>query len=214
MLVFKYVKLEESRYISHIDLLRHVSRILRRAGIPVKQSLGFNPHALVFFSPPLALGVGSVAEYLVADTDMDKEEAFERYNASVPNGLQATDVFECEKNPNLQARIVAADYVFDVPYASLPLGDELWIEYDKKGERVKENVRDKVLCQFEQDGKLALRLSTGAVNLRPDRLLDFLRDSMGKRLDCCDVTRTRQYILENEELKDVDNALQNASINR
>ncbi len=64
MLTLKYCKAGSACFISHIDLLRHVSRILRRAGITVNYSQGFNPHALVYFSPPLGVGVSSVAEYL------------------------------------------------------------------------------------------------------------------------------------------------------
>ena len=102
MVVLKHVKRDSACFISHIDMLRHVSRILRRAGIPVKFSQGFNPHALVFFSPPLAVGVSSDSEYLAIDTDMPKDEVMERYNRAVPYTISAEKAFACEKNPNLQ----------------------------------------------------------------------------------------------------------------
>ena len=35
---------ETIKYISHLDLLRAWERILRRAGVPLAYSKGFNPH--------------------------------------------------------------------------------------------------------------------------------------------------------------------------
>ena len=133
MLVLKYQKQGSACFISHIDLLRHVDRIIRRAHIEVKFSQGFNPHPLLFFSPPLSLGTASVAEYLSIDSDMDKDVAFERYNASVPDGLKANKIFVCSKNPNLQAKVVCADFVFNTPYRQIEVGDKFEISYEKKG---------------------------------------------------------------------------------
>lgn len=112
MIVLKYQKSGSPAFISHKDLLRHVSRILRRANIPVNFSQGFNPHSLIYFSPPLVLGVSSTAEYLSIDTNLDGEEVLKRYNNAVPSGLEASRVFTCAKNPNLQAIVVAGDYIF------------------------------------------------------------------------------------------------------
>ena len=87
--------------------------ILRRAGITVNYSQGFNPHALFYFSPPLGVGVSSVAEYLTIDTDMNADEVFERYNSAVPDTLRASGIFVCPKNPNLQGKVVSADYILN-----------------------------------------------------------------------------------------------------
>ncbi len=206
MIVLKYEKCEEARFISHIDLLRHISRILLRAEIPVRRSNGFNPHSLVFFSPPLALGVTSNAEYLTVDTDMRKDEVLARFNASSPKGLRAIAAFESQKNPNLQARVVAADYIYPYAYKDIDLSD-VEIEYLKKGELVKENATAKILDSFERDGKLCLRLAAGGVNLRPDRLLPFLEKELAQTASVTDIVKTAQYVLEAGEYVDVDNIL-------
>ena len=52
MIVLRYTRLGTRRFLSHIDVLRDFGRIVRRADIPVGYSGGFNPHALLFFSPP------------------------------------------------------------------------------------------------------------------------------------------------------------------
>lgn len=202
MLVLKYVKTGSACFISHIDLLRHVSRILRRAQISVKYSQGFNPHALVFFSPPLGVGVASETEYLAIDTDMSAEDVFEKYNASVPETLKAVKVFECEKNPNLQGRVTCADYVFDTPYRDIDISGGFVIEYQKKGQTVEENVADKIYAVFEENGYLALRLALGNTNLRPDRILPALNAKLGTALGVTDLRKVRQFV--NIDGKDVE----------
>ncbi|MBD5092379.1 MAG: DUF2344 domain-containing protein [Clostridiales bacterium] len=207
MLVLKYSKLSDACFISHIDLLRHVSRILRRADIPVKYSQGFNPHALVFFSPPLAVGVSSEAEYLAIDSDMQGCELLARYNGAVSHTLKASNVFECAKNPNLQGVIVAADYVFDTPYADIDLTKGFEIEYEKKGKTVREDVSNKIFGAFNVDGKLMLRLAAGNTSLRPDRILNELNLRLGVSLAAADVCKIAQYVQLGDRLVDVDEFL-------
>lgn len=206
MTVLKYEKRDEARFISHIDLLRHVSRILRRADIPVRRSNGFNPHALVFFSPPLCLGATSRAEYLTVDTPMPADEVLRRFNASAQKGLIAIAAYECEVNPNLQARVVAADYVYPYDFGDIDFSGTV-AEYVKKGEIVREDVTSKILGTCDEGGKLCVRLATGSVNLRPDRLLGALERIYGCKGSVTDVTKTRQYVLVDGKYADADDFL-------
>ncbi|MBO4555094.1 MAG: DUF2344 domain-containing protein [Clostridia bacterium] len=207
MIVLKYEKTGRARFISHIDLLKHTERTIRRAEIPVKFSGGYSPHALLFFSAPLALGVSSCAEYLSIDTDMAGEEVLARYNASCAEGLKASRFFVCQKNPNLQGKVVSSDYVFDVGFANIDLSNGFEIEYKKKGEVVKEDVADKIFGVFEQDGQLVLRLATGNTNLRPDRLVDALNAKLGAQINPTDIVKIRQFVKVEDALVDVDEAL-------
>lgn len=212
MIVLKYRKSGSARFISHIDLLRHTSRILRRADIPVNYSQGFNPHALVYFSPPLAVGVTSDAEYLAIDTPLSAGETLARYNSAVFDTLSATEVFECAKNPNLQGKIAAADYVFDTPFKEIDLIVGFIVEYQKKGQTVSENVADKIFAVFEKDGKLALRLATGNTNLRPDRLLPELNKRLGSELCVTDIVKIAQYVEIDGKYVDVDGYLKSDTV--
>lgn len=207
MLTLKYCKAGSACFISHIDLLRHVSRILRRAGITVNYSQGFNPHALVYFSPPLGVGVSSVAEYLTIDTDMNEDEGFERYNSAVPDTLRASGIFVCPKNPNLQGKVVSADYILDVPYKPIDLSGGFEISYEKKGQTVTEDVSDKVYSVFDEDGRLGLRLALGNTNLRPDRLIPRLNEMLGAEISITDVRKLRQYVEVGGALINVDDYL-------
>lgn len=49
-------KLGRARYISHLDVNRTMTRALRRAGLPVWYTEGFNRHPYLTFASPLSLG--------------------------------------------------------------------------------------------------------------------------------------------------------------
>ena len=207
MIVLKYVKTLDAKFISHIDLLKHMSRILRRAVVPVKHSQGFNPHALIFFSPPTVLGVNSYAEYVAIDTDMNGEEVFTRYNNSVPEGLKAIEWFECAKNPNIQGKSVSADYVFDVDYFDVDLSDGLTVTYKKKEDFVTEDISGKIFGTFNADGRLGVRLASGNNNLRADRLATALNEKYGKDIKVTTIAKLCQYVLVDGVEKSVDEYL-------
>lgn len=63
-----YTKTGPARYIAHLDLTRVFDRALRRGGIQVAYSEGFNPHPKIAFGPPLPVGVESGREFV--DIDM------------------------------------------------------------------------------------------------------------------------------------------------
>jgi len=67
----KFSKKGMGKYISHLDLLRTFTRAIHRANLPVRYSQGFNPHQLITFSLPLALGVTSETEFV----DIDFEDS-------------------------------------------------------------------------------------------------------------------------------------------
>lgn len=208
MIVLKYRKTGSVCFISHIDLLRHMDRVIRRGKISINYSQGFNPHALMYFSPPLSLGISSIAEYLTLDTNESADVVFEKFNAAVPDDLKASKVFACEKNPNLQAKVVCADFVFNTPYRQIEVGDKFEISYEKKGEIVTENVASKIFSFFEKDEKLVARLASGSVNLRPDRILQKLNEILGEDLKLCDVEKVAQYVDVDGKLVEVDRYLQ------
>ena len=207
MIVLKYTKSLDARFISHIDLLKHIGRILRRADIPVKHSQGFNPHALLFFSPPMVLGVNSYAEYVAIDTDMKGEEVFERFNRSVPDGLKAISWFKTEKNPNIQGKSVSADYVIDVPYFEFDYKNGFEITYKKKDDMVTEDISRKIVGLFNAEGKLGVRLVSGNNNLRVDRLAIGLNEKYGKDIKISTIVKIAQYVDVDGKEVDVDEYL-------
>ena len=107
MLIVKYSKTGPAKYASHVDTLRAMGRILARADVSVGYSEGFNPHALLFFSPPNAVGVDSLCEY-VAVAAGEERDFIGRFNAAAPCGFTALRVWTTQGNPNLAGVIDGA----------------------------------------------------------------------------------------------------------
>ncbi|MBR4867862.1 MAG: TIGR03936 family radical SAM-associated protein [Clostridia bacterium] len=57
-----FVKQGDLKFISHLDLQRFMQRALKRSGLPLWHTEGFNPHPYVTFALPLSLGQESRCE--------------------------------------------------------------------------------------------------------------------------------------------------------
>ncbi len=73
-----YGKLGRAAFTSHLDMIRLLSRICRRAGLPLCYSQGFHPKALMTFGPALSLGIYSLAEYVDIKVETDISLKVER----------------------------------------------------------------------------------------------------------------------------------------
>jgi len=60
----RYTKLRRVAFLGHLDLIRHLPRIFRRAGVDLFYSVGFHPKPDFSFGPALGLGVPSLGEVL------------------------------------------------------------------------------------------------------------------------------------------------------
>ncbi len=61
---FVFAKLPPAHLLGHLDLVRTIPRALRRAGVPLRYTRGFNPHPVMTFAPALPLGWPSLAEFV------------------------------------------------------------------------------------------------------------------------------------------------------
>ena len=66
-----FEKCGESAYISLLDLQRVFHRVLKRSGLPVWYTMGFNPHIYLSFSCPLSLGQESLCESCEVKTESE-----------------------------------------------------------------------------------------------------------------------------------------------
>ncbi len=94
----KFSKTGRAIYISHLDLLRTMQRAFLRADMPLKYSEGFNPHAQLTFALPLSVGASSLCELLDFKLNgfMELSEITYRLNKSLPEGIEALEVYESE----------------------------------------------------------------------------------------------------------------------
>ena len=81
-----FTKNGESRYISHLDLLRLFGRALRRAGVPFEVSKGFSKHPMISIKRALKLGIESENEEVkfILSKEMPAEEFKQRMQEQLP----------------------------------------------------------------------------------------------------------------------------------
>lgn len=86
----KYKKTGQAAFLGHLEMLRLWQRAMRRAGLPLGYSQGFNPHPLLAFGPALAVGIASQAEYLDLElrAALHPDEVQGRLQAELPAGLE------------------------------------------------------------------------------------------------------------------------------
>ena len=80
------------KFVSHLDMFRTMTRAVRRAGIPLWYTEGFNPHPYLSYLLALPLGVEGVAEPIDIRLvePMTMEELQNRLNAVMPEGCIKT----------------------------------------------------------------------------------------------------------------------------
>lgn len=89
-----FKKKGDARYISHLDLSRFMQRSLKRSGLPLWHTEGFNPHPYVTFALPLS--VGQTGERETMDfrltTPVPFEEIKKKLSDCMPKDLVITGV--------------------------------------------------------------------------------------------------------------------------
>ena len=121
-----YTKVEEAKYIAHLDLARVYERSLRRAGIRVAYSEGFNPHPKISFGSALAVGVEGEQEYvdIELEEEQDIQEILGRLQEQLPKGIRLIEGQVITQGAKaLMAVLNAASYRITVPVA-LPVSEE------------------------------------------------------------------------------------------
>lgn len=126
--LIKYTKESNIKFISHLDIMRTIQKVVRRAELPVKYSQGFNPHMALSIAQPLGVGVYSSGEYmdLILVEEMDVQEIIDRLNEKSASGIKfmtATQIPPTEPNekkmPQAMAMIDACRYTIKINYLSL-----------------------------------------------------------------------------------------------
>ena len=87
-------KYDDMKYISHLDLLRVMDRLLRRSGVPIKYSQGFHPRPKISLGNPISLGTEAFNEPMDIELreDMTNDELMKRLNSKSVLGFEFTKV--------------------------------------------------------------------------------------------------------------------------
>lgn len=119
----RYQKLGRAAFLSHLDAMRLLQRMLRRAGIEPIYTAGFHPKPDMVLGPALGLGVASLGEYSdvrlekLPETDdfISETELTDRLRAAAPEGFVIDQVTRLRKeDPALSKVVEKADFVLGV----------------------------------------------------------------------------------------------------
>lgn len=121
--LIKFSKEDSIKFVAHLDLMRTIQRMMKRSGLPVQYSKGFNPHINMSLAQPLAVGVYSSGDYLdvAFDEELDEDIIKERLNSSAPMGIKIFEAVKIKEEQNKKvfksmAAIDAAKYTIKIKY--------------------------------------------------------------------------------------------------
>lgn len=91
-----FKKVGRAKYISHLDLMRSMTKAIKRSGLKVWYTEGYNPHAYITFPLPLSLGIESESECvdIRVQDGVTPWEVKEKLFDQMPEGLDLVSVEE------------------------------------------------------------------------------------------------------------------------
>lgn len=183
----RFAKRGDLRLVSHHDLMRCLERTLRRAGLPVAHSQGFNPRPKAVFALALALGIEGRREVLEIDLveRLSAEDVLDRLRSQAPPGFEFVDA---EVVPlGRAARVEAVHYVLAIPparreaarsnLADLLVSESRTYTRRRDGRPAAEfDLRPFILsAEVDAEGTLLLKMKmTPDGSARPEEVLDIL----------------------------------------
>lgn len=112
----RFEKRDALRFISHHDLMRVFELALRRSGLKIAYTQGFNPHPKVSFALALPLGVESLDEIVDIDLDYATDPpspklVLDQLAVQMPPGLLITHAELATGRP----QVIAVEYRCELP---------------------------------------------------------------------------------------------------
>ncbi len=186
--VLKYARDERVKYISHLDFIRTFHRTVRRAGLNMSFSQGFNPHPIMTIAMPLSVGVTSDCEYMKIgfDEDYSPEEIVTRLNDAFPPGFRILDARKVQGKELDFVKLNRAIYLTELECNNSALFDpdkfmantELKVMKKSKSGIKEADIRPYIYelsVPEKSENKLVLRMCVAAgnsYNLKPESVID------------------------------------------
>lgn len=208
-----FTKTGEASYISLLDLQRVMHRAMKRSGLPVWYTLGFNPHIYLTFACPLPLGQESLTECVDCKTEQDNpnyEEWRRKLNNVMPHGIEVSRV---EAAGMKAENIGFSRYVVTSHDARMPEALQKYnaMESAVVKKKSKRGMRDIELKQYipvvspaicEDGCRFELLLpASDSLNLNPSLLLNFIQENFGISAVSSDILRTQLFTKNKQEFQ-------------
>lgn len=200
------------RFVSHLDMTRVMTRLLRLSKVPIWYTEGFNCHPYITFALPLSLGFSSECEVMDFrfddnNDDFDIKLAEKMISDVAPNGIEVIAL----KEPKFKSgKITMADFEISFFKDSgvdkksleefLSLKEIIVFKTTKKGGTKEIDLAPKIIKASVQGGEeitLYLRLPAGGEdNINPKILIDKYLSDNGKENGFYTVNRTGLYMAD------------------
>ncbi len=197
------------KFISHLDLNRFMIRMIRRSGIPIWYSEGFNPHPYITFAMPLSLGFES--SYDIMDMRLDDDsyplnETLRRLQSVMPDGIELFGIGQ----PLMKVSDLAfAEFLISYDSLDTSVAEELRSflalpeilteKKSKKGKMKSVDLAPNIKAFDISENELRLVLTAGNNNLNPKLLLETFEEKTNKKLPFAKVVRTMLYNSDMQE---------------
>ena len=189
----KFFKKGKLQYISHLDLVRTMMKIIVRAKLPLWYTEGFNPKPKIVFAAPLSTGTESVCEFMdIRLTEkISPDEALVRLNANMTDEMQATAAYYPESKLTslrwLEYEIAintcgAAEELADACRDALSADELVIMKKTKSGEALVDIKPMVKSFAVSFDGKIRVKCVLSADSsafLNPEYIIKLLRERCG-----------------------------------
>lgn len=191
----KFKKTGKLQYVSHLDLVRTMHKIIVRAALPLWYTEGFNPKPKMVFAAPLSIGTESMTEFVDIRLveKIEPEEALRRLNKNMTEEMQAIAAYYPTRKLT-ELKWLSYTIVINTRGAGEELSQkcskalsEDTIEITKRsksGEDVKVNIRPLIKCaNVAYDGeniRISCVLSADqSAFLNPEHVIKVLKEKCG-----------------------------------
>lgn len=178
-----FKKTDRMKFVSHLDMTRVMSRLIKKSGIPVWYTEGFNKHIYMNFALPLSLGFEGFYEIMdirLNDEEYSNEEVLRRMRAVAPAGIEFSAVSEPLKATK---EIGFAEYTLSFDEISPEMREKLaeFLARDsvickkkgKKGKIKEVDIMPKIRKSEIMENQINLVLAAGSEDtLNPTLLMD------------------------------------------
>ena len=189
---FKFIKQGSLQYISHLDLVRTMHKVIVRSKLPLWYTEGFNPKPKMIFAAPLSIGTESNCEFMDIRMSeyIDPEEAMARINANMTHEMQVVEAYYPESKFTdlkwMSYRITIRPAVFSdelVDCINTALNSDV-IEVQKKNSEDRTNIRPliKSAVAIGEGESVVINATLSAdpsAFLNPEYIIKALRESCG-----------------------------------
>jgi len=202
---FKYERGRELKYLAHLDMMTLFERALKRAGIDVAYSQGYNRRPRLVFGMPISLGMISKAEYadITLQSNVSCLDFIDRLNRKLPEGAKIIEAAYIDGKRNIMSAVAFARYrivlrspmELDDAIKKLMNMDEVLVRKEKKGQVTMKDIRRGIISAGIFDGDICLLSTSGSEgNIKPEEFLKALERFSEQRIIVKDLIREELYL--------------------